>query len=91
MTRTCLVLLAAVVFAAAGGAPYQGPSDLVASKDGKSLLVLCQDVGQIAVVDVASGAVGRRLACPAPPTGLALSPEGKCSTSLAPQAGGAWR
>lgn len=77
MTRTCLVLLAAAVCAAAGAAPYQGPSDLVASKDGKSLLVLCEDAGQIAVVDVASGAVTRRFACPAPPTGLALCPEGK--------------
>ena len=81
MTRTCPILAVLLVVAglAAGamGAAYQGPTDLVASPDGKSLFVLCQDAGQIAVVDVASGKVAKTIACPAPPTGLVLCPEGK--------------
>lgn len=82
MTRTCPILLAAfmlAIFLSAGvvEAAYQGPTDLVASPDGKTLFVLSQDAGQIAVVDVASGKVAKTFACPAPPTGLTLCPEGK--------------
>jgi YVTN family beta-propeller protein len=53
-----------------------GPSEVVAAKDGQSLFVLNLDVGQIAVVELASGKVTRTLTPPAQPTGLALSPDG---------------
>ncbi len=81
MMRTCSILAAFMVAVAlsvgAATAAYQGPTDLVASPDGQTLFVLCQDAGQIAVVEVASGKVTRTILCPAPPTGLALCPEGK--------------
>ncbi len=57
-------------------AEYQGPIDVVATRDGKTLLVLCQDASQVAVLDVA-GKVARRIDCPAVPTGIALSPDDK--------------
>ena len=75
--RTALTLAVLLSATVVGAAAYQGPSDLVATPDGKSLLVLCQDASQIAVVDIASGKVGKKIACPAPPTGLTLCPEGK--------------
>jgi len=62
--------------AAAVSGEYLGPSDVVASKDGKSLFVLAADAGQIAVVEIAGGRVTRSINCPASPTGLVLSPDG---------------
>lgn len=67
-------LLASGVSAEAAG--YLGPGEVVAANDGKSLLVLNLDAGQIAVVDRAAGKVTRTIACPARPTGLAQSPDG---------------
>ena len=55
---------------------YLGPLDVVASKDGKSLLVLNADAKQIAVVEV-GGNVARSFQMPAAPTGLVLSPAGR--------------
>jgi len=53
-----------------------GPCVLVAAKDSKTLYVANMDAGQVAVVDVAGGKVVRSIDMPAPPTGLALSPDG---------------
>ncbi len=68
-------LLCAALLAAEPG-KYVGPMDVVASPDGKSLFVLAADAGQILVVDVAGGKVAKTIACPAAPTGLALSADG---------------
>lgn len=62
--------------AAAEPGKYLGPIDVVASPDGKTLYVVEADGQQIAVVDVAGGKVARTIACPAEPTGLAVSPDG---------------
>ncbi|MHB8902118.1 MAG: beta-propeller fold lactonase family protein [Thermoguttaceae bacterium] len=70
-------MVAFLLSAAVAAAGYQGPSDLVATPDGQTLFVLCEDAAQVAVVDVASGKVTRTIACPAPPTGLTLCPQGK--------------
>ncbi|HID76166.1 MAG TPA: cell surface protein [Planctomycetaceae bacterium] len=74
--------------ALAGDAPrYLGPIDVVASPDGQRLFVAEADGGQIAVVDVATQKVKGTVACPAPPSGLVLSPDGKTLyvTCAAPQ------
>ncbi|MFV1965857.1 MAG: hypothetical protein ACC628_10570 [Pirellulaceae bacterium] len=62
--------------ASAEKAPWLGPNDVIASKDGTSLFVLCIDAEQILVVDPAVGQVVRKIDCPAPPTGTALSADG---------------
>jgi YVTN family beta-propeller protein len=83
MIKACLKSLTFIVCAmlavTANAAPgeYQGPADVEASADGKALYVLCSDAKQIAVVDIASAEVKKRLDCPATPTGIALSPDGK--------------
>jgi YVTN family beta-propeller protein len=67
------------VVGSAAGEPgkYLGPSDVVATPDGKTLLVLCQDAGRVALVDPASGKVLESIEVPVTPTGLVLSPDGK--------------
>ena len=55
---------------------YLGPSDLVASKDGKILYVLNADARQLAWVELPGGSIVRRVDVPADPTGVALSPDG---------------
>ncbi len=72
LTAVCCLLTAGSVSAA----EYLGPTAVVASQDGKTLFVANQDASQVAVVDIASGKVGQRISVPAPPTGLALSPDG---------------
>lgn len=63
--------------AAAGRAgDYQGPCDLVASKDGKTLYVINADARQVAWVELPGGTIARRVSVPAKPTGLVLSPDG---------------
>jgi len=57
-------------------APFLGPIDVVASRDGRTLFVACADAKGIAVVDVATGKVSKSLAMPAEPTGLVLSSDG---------------
>jgi YVTN family beta-propeller protein len=69
----CLAVAGAASVEAAG---YLGPCEVAATKDGKSLLVLNLDAGQIAVVDTASRKVARTIPCPAKPTGFVLSPDG---------------
>jgi YVTN family beta-propeller protein len=77
MASTTLALIAAVaspVMAKPG--EYLGPCCVEAAEDGKTLYVLNADAKQIAVVD-AAGKVQRQIALPEPPTGMALSPDGK--------------
>lgn len=94
MHRSCLalglLLLGATCApaAAAEASKYLGPIDVVAAPDGKTLYVVEADAKQIAVVDVASGKVARTIACPAQPTGLAVSPTGaKLYVTVAAPAG----
>jgi len=65
---------------AGGGAhqtgDYQGPCALVASKDGGALYVASADAREVAWVELPGGKVTRRIAVPAEPTGLALTPDG---------------
>ena len=68
---------AVVGSAAAEPGKYLGPSNVVATPDGKTLLVLCQDAGRVALVDPASGKVLETFEVPVTPTGLTLSPDGK--------------
>ena len=76
-TTLAVACCAALVFAAvATAADYLGPDDVIASKDGKTLYVLNDDAGTIAVVDPAAGKVARTIQPPAKPTGVALSPDG---------------
>jgi len=69
--------IAAVAAEAETAGPYQGPTALAASRDGRPLYVACAASGQVAWIDVAGGRVTRRIAVPASPTGLALSPDGR--------------
>lgn len=61
---------------AAAAGSYQGPCALAVSKDGRTLYVAAADACQVAWVDLPGGSVARRIAMPAEPTGLALSPDG---------------
>jgi len=72
-------LLSIVVAGGAGFAEagqYLGPCAVVASGDGKMLYVANADAGQIAFVDLPRRAVLRSISTPAPPTGLAIGPDG---------------
>ncbi len=81
--RVCLLSLAAMILAvagsplAAGAADWLGPSAVTASTDGKHLFVACRDANEVLVVDSASGEVAGKIPVPAPPMGMALSPDGK--------------
>jgi len=55
---------------------YLGPIDVVASPDQTVLYVLECDGQRIDVVDVATNQVVRNIACPAAPTGVAVSADG---------------
>ena len=55
---------------------YLGPCALAASKDGQTLYVACADARQVAWVELPGGSVTRRVAVPAEPTGMALTPDG---------------
>jgi len=72
---TGLVLLA-LLPAVAPAADYLGPVDVVASSDGQQLFVANHDARQVAVVDLKGRKVVRTIDVPAPPTSLALSPDG---------------
>ncbi|MCH5373793.1 MAG: PIG-L family deacetylase, partial [Planctomycetes bacterium] len=77
--RTLCPLLAVTASAAAAiAAPgeYLGPIDVVASPDDATLYVVEYDGKRIDAIDVAAGKVARSIACPASPTGLALSADG---------------
>ncbi len=82
-----LIVGTTVAVSAAEAGKYLGPKDVVATKDGKSLLVLNVDAKQVAAVDVATGKVTRSIALPANPTGMVLAPNGATLyvTCAAPQ------
>lgn len=69
-------LLFTPVLARAEGvaADYLGPSELVATRDGGTLIVACTDARQVLWVDVEAEKVTRQVSTPAPPTGLILTP-----------------
>lgn len=75
----CLVLLLALVPVAwSGEAPvYRSPTALVADAAGKTLYVAEFTANKVAEVDAATGAVRREIVLPDPPSGLALSADGK--------------
>jgi YVTN family beta-propeller protein len=54
---------------------FRGPCAVVASRDGKTLYVANADGREVAWVELPGGTVARRIAVPAEPTGLALSPD----------------
>jgi YVTN family beta-propeller protein len=56
---------------------YKGPVALAASADGATLYVASADACEVAWIELASGAVVRRAAMPAAPSGLALSADGQ--------------
>ncbi len=62
--------------AAGESGEYLGPCALAASKDADTLYVACADARQVAWVELPGAKVTRRIAMPAEPTGLALSPDG---------------
>jgi YVTN family beta-propeller protein len=72
-----LCLLAAVVGgASAEDTAYLSPLALVADQQGATLYVAAHTAKQIAVVDLASGAVSKRFPLPDRPSGLCLSADG---------------
>ena len=84
--RVVALLCAGV--AAAGGAErlpstavpedrYLGPCALAVADDARTLYVACHDARQVAWIGLPDGRVIRRVDVPAPPTGIALSPDGR--------------
>ncbi|UCE50678.1 MAG: PQQ-binding-like beta-propeller repeat protein, partial [Phycisphaerales bacterium] len=79
-----LVLLCTLFFlcagpgghAAYGDEKYLSPLDLVADESGDTLYIVEKTAGQIAILDVDDLKVTKTISVPAPPTGLALSPDG---------------
>jgi len=63
--------------AQAAQADYLSPSALVADGTGETLYVAEETANQIAVFDVASGAVKKVISLPDRPSGLALAPDGR--------------
>ena len=55
---------------------YLSPTALAASPEGKALFIACGTANEVAVFDIATSKVTRRVSVPAPPTGLALSADG---------------
>ena len=71
-----LVTLVLVLTGTSIAADYLGPSDMVATPDGKTLLIAAKDAKQVLYFDVAGKKVAKTVAVPDKPTGLALSPDG---------------
>lgn len=55
---------------------YLGPCALAVSNDAGILYVACADAHEVAWIELPGGNVTRRIAMPAEPTGLALTPDG---------------
>jgi len=62
---------------AEGGEDYASPIEVLLSPDGTRLYVLCQQSGQVRVLDTASHAVIRNIAVGRVPRGFSLSPDGR--------------
>ncbi|MBN2296502.1 MAG: YncE family protein, partial [Pirellulales bacterium] len=73
LTAICLAASAAHANQAT---KYIGPSDVVVSKDAKTIYVLCKDAQQVMLLDSAGKATGT-IKLPSEPTGFVLSPDGK--------------
>ena len=79
-TVTASMLLAVASTAglpAAEPGQYLGPIDVVASPDQGTLYVVQYDGRRVDAVDVQAGQVVRSIACPAAPTGVAVSADGQ--------------
>ena len=81
--RTALVAACLAWFAPhaapAASLPQPGslsPAALTATPDGTRLFISCATANEVAVFDLASSAVTRRISVPHTPTGLAVSPDG---------------
>ncbi len=59
------------------GAGYLSPVALASSPDGKRLYIACATANQLAVYDIATREIVRRIDLPGPQSGLALSPDGQ--------------
>ena len=57
--------------------PWLAPADVVATPDGRSLLIACTVANQIAVFDIESRGINRSIPVPAAPSGLVLSADGR--------------
>ncbi len=71
-----LVALALIFAGTSVAADYLGPNDMVATPDGKTLLISCQDAKQVLYFDIAGKKVAKTVALPQSPTGLALNADG---------------
>jgi len=72
-----LALVAGPALAAAEPTAVQGPVAVAVSTDERMLYVASGDARQVVYVALPAGQVARRLDFPAPPLGLALSPDGR--------------
>jgi DNA-binding beta-propeller fold protein YncE len=73
LAGSCLLMFGCVHRAAAADPAYLSLSALAASSDGKHLFVACTTSRQIAVLDLHSQQVSRRMALPGEPSGLVVS------------------
>src|ERR1017187_2463483 len=75
---SCLVCLVAAQTRASSPSPAAplSPAALTVVPDGTRLFIACATANQVAVFDVASGAVTRRITVPHSPSGVALSSDG---------------
>ncbi len=73
-----LAAAAATVMVGAEVKPhYPSPIELALSADGATLYVVCEETGELAVIDARSGVVAHRIQVGRVPKGLALSPDGR--------------
>jgi YVTN family beta-propeller protein len=72
-----IIALLAVLVAGAGRESYLSPIEMVLSPDESRLYVVCETANALAVVDLPTGKVLRRVPVGRVPKGLALSPDGK--------------
>ena len=75
---SCLICLVPAQTRASSPSPAAplSPAALAATPDGTRLFIACATANQVAVFDVAAGAVTRRITVPHSPSGLALSSDG---------------
>lgn len=76
LAGSCLLMVASVPHAAAAEPSHYSPSAIAASSDGKHLFVACSASRHLAVVDLDSQQVSRRIDLPGEPSGLVVSRDG---------------